>query len=91
MSSLQKKDIWYVVIFEDDSVECIPDTWILNDGKQAIWPPTEKKNVIDKAIANRTLPTEKEWSIHNIKKVWWNLRKYFYLIFFLQNNLMLCK
>ncbi|XP_032452544.1 uncharacterized protein LOC116418301 isoform X4 [Nasonia vitripennis] len=65
---------WYVVVFaengeEKESVEAIPDFWILNNGEDAMWPPWTNDRKTIRAIASRKSP-EDSWSICKLKKVY---------------------
>ena len=62
------KRMWYVVEFENGTIEIIPDSWILDNGNCCYWPATRQKQAVAQAIRMKKAP-DPNWKKSVIKKV----------------------
>lgn len=59
--------MFYVVEFEDLSVDVVPDSWLVDNGQRCFWPPARVSNIVA-CIKDKKCP-EKSWKLYNIKRI----------------------
>jgi hypothetical protein len=51
----------------DDSVECVPRSWIHSDKKRCYWPNYADKRQITRAIKKSLAPDTSAWSTYPVR------------------------
>lgn len=92
----EDKKTWYVVTFAGtDEAEAIPDFWLRDGGKKAVWPPFENNSrKLIKAIASRKQP-DVSWKLYDVARIFIDAGTQLYLLsysqIFLKNIVKLVK
>jgi len=59
--------MYFIVKFEDGSVEVVPGSWLLERGTQCYWPQSRGKKLMQDIINNRV--PEKSWKKFRVNSV----------------------
>lgn len=59
---------FFVIVEFADGLQMVPNTWLINDMTECLWPLYTKNERCDRAVRFME-PPEKEWQKHSIKRI----------------------
>lgn len=71
---------FYAVVEFEDGLQVVPNDWLSNDLKRAVWPNFTNNKRYDKAVKIMEDP-KPTWSEHMILKIYGTYCNYYYILF----------